>query len=91
MRGFTDRGGRPYAACPSRHPGARSAGFGRLVRLIVDDTGQDLIEYALLTGIIGIAGLLVFPQLVEQMTAAYTNTVTETESLWVPCPPGGCP
>jgi len=90
MYAFTDRRGRAYAACPSHDPGARPTAFERLVRLIADDRGQDLIEYGLLTGTIGIAGLLVFPQLVEQMTAAYMNTITEMESLWVPCPPGGC-
>ena len=35
---------------------------GRLLRqLVQDDGGQDLLEYALLTGIIAIAGILLFP------------------------------
>ena len=32
-----------------------------LKRLYREDSGQDLIEYVLLTGIIAIAGILVFP------------------------------
>jgi len=62
-----------------------------ICRFIVDDRGQDLVEYALLSGIVGIVGLLVFPQLLDQMTAAYTNTITATESAWEPCPPDPAP
>ena len=42
--------------------------LGRLVRA---GTGQDLIEYALLTGIIAIAGILVFPTIQTKMAATY--------------------
>ena len=91
MRAISDRRGGPDTACPGHDPGVRVMPFQCLMRLVADDEGQDLIEYALLTGTIGIAGLLVFPQLVEQMTAAYTNTINKTESLWIPCAPGGCP
>ena len=64
---------------------------GCICRFIVDDRGQDLVEYALLSGIVGIVGLLVFPQLLDQMTAAYTNTITATESAWEPCAPDPAP
>jgi Flp pilus assembly pilin Flp len=45
---------------------------GRLLRqLVQDDSAQDLIEYALLTGIIAIAGILLFPTIQSSMATAY--------------------
>jgi Flp pilus assembly pilin Flp len=44
----------------------------RAVRLLRQkDDGQDLIEYALLTAIIAIAGMLVFPVVQTKMAAVY--------------------
>jgi hypothetical protein len=54
------------------------------------DEGQDLIEYALLSGIIGLVGLLVYPTIVEKMSDAYADWIADSTALWVPCPPGGC-
>ena len=41
--------------------------------VLADDSGQDLIEYALLTAIIGIAGLLVLSALPTTMGTAYNS------------------
>ena len=58
-------------------------------RLLVDDRGQDLIEYALLASIIGIAGVLVFPEMVERMENAYDTWTTGAYNDWCPDDPGG--
>ena len=42
-------------------------------QLARDDVGQDLIEYALLTGIIAIAGILLFPTIQSKMADAYQD------------------
>ena len=62
-----------------------------LFRLVVDDKGQDLVEYALLSGIVGAAGVLLFPVIAAKMAAAYTSWQTSAQDAWEPCPPGGCP
>jgi Flp pilus assembly pilin Flp len=55
--------------------------------LLVDDRGQDLVEYALLTGIIAVAGAIVFPTIRSKMAAAYAAWITNAQSLWEPAPP----
>ena len=59
----------------------------RLARLIADDEGQDLIEYGLLAGLIGSVGALLFPVIVDQMSAAYTSWVSGAAAISEPCPP----
>lgn len=61
----------------------------RLIQLCVEDGGQDLIEYALLSGIVGIVGLLVFPQIAAKMSDAYQDWMFEIENAWEPSPPSG--
>jgi Flp pilus assembly pilin Flp len=61
-----------------------------LIHLVVDDSGQDLVEYALLSGVIGVAGILLFPVIVGKMGAAYTTWNSGVQTAWEPCPPGGC-
>jgi hypothetical protein len=55
------------------------------------DGGTQLLEYGLLTLAIGLTGLLVFRGFSTKMTTAYTNWNTNTQAIWEPCPPGGCP
>jgi Flp pilus assembly pilin Flp len=64
-----------------------------ILRLLVDDRGQDLVEYALLSGIVGVAGVLLFPIIAGKMGAAYTSWQTGTQTAWEPCAPAGgaCP
>lgn len=58
-----------------------------LTRLLVDDRGQDLIEYALLTGAIGFAGAVAFQALGGTIHDAYVGWDTGVNGLWeVPDP-----
>jgi len=58
-----------------------------MVRLVFDDTGQDLIEYALLTGFVSAVGIAVFPQIAELMSSAYESHESAASNMWEPCPP----
>jgi Flp pilus assembly pilin Flp len=55
--------------------------------LLTDDQGQDLIEYALLVGLIAVACVLVFPIVRVQMAAAYQNWLSNAQSISAPPPP----
>ena len=57
------------------------------VQLISDDGGQDLIEYALLTAIIGISGVLILSALSATMGNAYSGWITAGRDAWEPGPP----
>jgi Flp pilus assembly pilin Flp len=60
----------------------------RVVRsLVVDDEGQDLIEYALLTGLVSVAFAIVFPIFQVQMATAYQAWLSNADSIWEPPPP----
>ena len=63
------------------------------VQFISDDSGQDLIEYALLTAIIGIAGVLALSAFSAKMGPAYSGWNTAGQNAWQPCPPlpAACP
>lgn len=63
------------------------------VLFAVDDRGQDLIEYALLTGAIGTVGMLLYPVIAGKMGAAYVGWQAAAQALWEPCAPaaGACP
>ena len=55
--------------------------------VLADDGGQDLIEYALLTAIITVAGLLVLSTLPKKMGEVYTSWNMAGQNAWVPpCP-----
>ena len=58
-----------------------------IVDFVVEDSGQDLVEYALLSGIIGMAGMLVLPSIRAKMAAAYSSWLTNAQTAWEPCPP----
>lgn len=60
-------------------------------RLVAEDRGQDLIEYALLTAGIGLAGLAVWPAITAAIGVAYGNLDTNTQNLWEVPNPGGTP
>jgi Flp pilus assembly pilin Flp len=59
----------------------------RAGRLLADEHGQDLIEYALLTGIIALAWVIAFPPLKDRMKAAYQAWNANVQAIWVPPPP----
>jgi Flp pilus assembly pilin Flp len=61
-------------------------------RLILDDDGQDLVEYALLTAAVGLAGFAVYGVIRANMAESYANWIDPNEpgSLqynWEPPPP----
>ena len=58
-----------------------------VARALADDSGQDLIEYALLTAIIGISGMLILSTLPTTMGTAYSSWNTAGQNAWQPCPP----
>ena len=62
-------------------------GSALAARFRADDSGQDLIEYGLLTAIIGIAGLLALSTISTKMGTAYTGWNTAAQIAWQPCPP----
>jgi Flp pilus assembly pilin Flp len=51
-----------------------------LRRLVADEDGQDLIEYALLSGFIGLAGVAVFSGMSGSMQTAYNAWVTRADT-----------
>jgi Flp pilus assembly pilin Flp len=53
----------------------------------VDDRGQDLIEYALLAAIIGLAGSLVLPQIGPKMGNAFSSWSGQVYNNWTPSSP----
>jgi Flp pilus assembly pilin Flp len=55
--------------------------------LLTNDDGQDLIEYALLTGMVTVGFATVFSIARGQMVAAYQQWISDTNDLWVPPPP----
>jgi Flp pilus assembly pilin Flp len=60
-----------------------------LARLVREDEGQDLIEYALLTAGIGLVGIAVWPAITNAVGVAYGNLDTQTQNLWEVPDPGG--
>ena len=71
------------------------AQFARAVaaRFATDDSGQDLIEYALLTAIIGISGVAILSTLSKKMGTAYSSWNAAGQNAWEPpCPKSApCP
>ena len=60
-----------------------------LFRLLIDETGQDLVEYMLLTGAIAIASVAALTAIGPAMRAVYTGWDTETQRIWEPQAPAG--
>ena len=52
--------------------------------LLTDDRGDDLIEYALLCGLIGAIGVVAFPDIADKMSAAYSEWVSSAKDAWNP-------
>jgi len=59
-----------------------------LEQLLVDERGQDLIEYGLLAALIGCIGVTIFPLIEAKLNAKYTGWGTAIQNLWIPKPPG---
>lgn len=61
---------------------------GLLYRLLRDDEGQDLIEYALLTGIVATAAAIALP-LAHELGDIYEAWNDGVNDLWEPPAPSG--
>lgn len=65
------------------------------LRFIADESGADIVEYALLAALVGIASILVWQQLVASVGAVYTSADTNVQ-IKSSCTPdpisagGGC-
>jgi Flp pilus assembly pilin Flp len=65
-------------------------GFELVSRFLSEDGGQDIVEYALLAGFLGIAGMLTLRALSDDVLATYTSWLdpaSGTPSLWAPNEP----
>jgi len=60
-----------------------------LVRLVADEAGQDLIEYALLTTTVGFASALAFDLIGSAIANTYGSWETGVNSHWESPDPGG--
>jgi len=60
-----------------------------MYRLLTDETGQDLVEYTLLTAAIALVGVAAFAAIGTAINGAYASWDTETQRIWEPQAPAG--
>ena len=61
---------------------------GRLIwRTLLDESGQDIIEYGLLASIIAIAGIVFLPSIATKMGANFSSWGVAVYDLWKPADP----
>ena len=60
-----------------------------IARLLREDDGQDLIEYALLTSVIGLVSVATFPVILNAIGTVYGTWETSMNTLWEPSNPIG--
>lgn len=58
-----------------------------LRRFVRDESGQDLVEYALLAAIIGLTSLLAYTTIPAKMATFFSNRETAIYDLWEPPAP----
>ena len=56
-------------------------------RLHRDDRGQDLVEYALLAVLVGIAGVALFPTISARIGVLFGERGTAVYNQWIPSDP----
>ena len=69
--------------------GVMSAGMAVVRRWLREEHGQDLIEYALLSSVIGFAGVVAFSFVSSAMNTTYASWDTAVQAdaqVEVPCP-----
>jgi Flp pilus assembly pilin Flp len=57
-------------------------------RLLIEDRGQDLVEYALLAGFVGVVAAATWVAIESSLATAYVRYDTKTQGLWEPPEPG---
>ena len=58
-----------------------------VTRLLREDQGEDLIEYALLCSFIAIVGVIAFQAIGDGMNTSYTSWDGAVDSIWEPPAP----
>lgn len=66
---------------------SRDARWRVFKRFLVEDAGQDLVEYGLLTLLVLAVGVLVFASIQASMGSAYVTWGTAILDNWEPSPP----
>ena len=54
-----------------------------------DESGQDIVEYALLTAFFGLAALAAWTSIRDALGVSYGATTTGVQTIWDPPPPSG--
>lgn len=62
---------------------------GLIRRLMLDEAGADLVEYALLAALVALIGAAALSLLQVALRNAYVNWDARHQALWVMPPPGG--
>lgn len=57
-------------------------------RLLREEDGQDVIEYALLTASVGLMGIATWPVITASIGATYQRLDAQTQDLWEVPDPG---
>jgi Flp pilus assembly pilin Flp len=60
-----------------------------MYRLVTDENGQDLVEYALLTATLAVAGVAAVAAISAAINAVYMSWDTTTQAIWEPQAPAG--
>ena len=60
-----------------------------VARLFHEDSGQDLVEYALLTMVVGFAGAVAAPYVSNAISIVYGTWVDSTNTIWASPDPAG--
>ena len=64
--------------------------MGSLIRrLILEEAGEDLVEYALLAALVALAGAAALSAMQVALRAAYVSWDARHQALWVMPPPSG--
>jgi Flp pilus assembly pilin Flp len=63
--------------------------LAQLRQLLVEDDGQDLVEYVLLTAFFGLCALAAWTSLSNALGLSYAGTTAGVQGLWDPPPPSG--
>jgi Flp pilus assembly pilin Flp len=58
-----------------------------LLSLLFDDSGDDLLEYALLTALVGVAGAVALALMPGIINTVYSSWDTATQDAWQPQDP----
>ena len=58
-------------------------------RFLTSEEGQDLVEYALLTAFVGLAGAAMWPLVRDALQLSYQGWDSTNQNLWVPADPAG--